>query len=65
MDADRGWMIRCAKSRCGYTGKDAHCFYTLEVDILELVFDIEKIAKNAGLLTKQYDPQCKSLSLTT
>jgi Zn-dependent membrane protease YugP len=37
---------------------------TLEIDISELVFDIEKIGKNAGLLTKQYDPRRKPLSLT-
>jgi hypothetical protein len=37
---------------------------TLEIDISELVFDIEKIGKNVGLLTKQYDPRCKPLSLT-
>jgi hypothetical protein len=39
-------------------------FNTLQVDISKLVFDIEKIGKNAGLLTKQYDPRRKPLSLT-
>ena len=38
-------------------------FHTLEVNILELVFNIDKIGKNASLLTKQYDPQHMPLSL--